>query len=1191
MALQNYFMKLEEVAGGLDKKDPWPTKEDLAPDRIHIDQKAYSDIHFLLQNYRLCLLEGAERRGKTTLARFVGSSYADDWYVAQVDVTRVEDTNDIIPFITMLEKSQDVPRTLFIIEDCHMKPEITRAILRAAERSREASFLFTMRIPRPGTSIELDDPFDNSVIREQGWVVCLEENDETICSNITGITEKFLKLRESDLWFKSSQAAPTPDDYGYLVRQTDGNKRLLKYYLEAWANLKDPGLSISNVNRRLILDQFHKERVGGLTEVQLEVLLLMSVLAQFEVPIIVRPLFPSPVSKLDFGRAADELNNLKGFAFRTPRGEWLLADTEARLTLECMEYLKRIDNSFVYKVLSTYVKEAPNYWQVFHALHRASEKDLLSFLAGDAEVCNVLVDRLGQAKTSLDEMLYVLRAIGWSDTAKALNLWQEYKNACGQEFLQEVQRKVAQAQDIRLTALLLAFLKKVARSDEAIPLTTVLSARLLISQIQLEVTGFAWVATMMTLLNNLAPRKAKEVMSGLGKSDFLRLGEKARRHNPQTIMWFLHWIARYAELEKAAEAFLEGLGLEAISEMIVSTDFAVAVQILDFLGSMAPGKAREALSSLDEEDCRKLAKSAKKSTLQKINWFLRRLSGDEESRKFGIIFLEAIGETQLIELIRSSNLGIFKTFEQCARKVGWEGLNKLTERADFPWDQLMENSNVNDLLQALYTWLQSHDSVLRRQRKTVTQRWVAKVGASYLKMREQVEPARLLSRLLYYLYYLLDEDTARAIAMKVIEAFDPVNMQYTLEGATYLMKNSRHCNAEASRLMVTEILSSDAPSLLSKGELNWFSRLIWEANLSDELTTREWIVKAGQTFWQNLMTNASYSDIFHLLLTLWQVDEEFGSRIGYVVGRRLLSCTELKDEPEALPLLGFVAHCGLQSEVVPTFSPAENIDKLIIYPAVPRLLFSLFYLQETKPDTIPDFVRAILTNRRVGPAIALLVAEHQLPWKAPVLKDILVPAKGEARVEKEDIYDRMILLFLSMQPKTIYLNTMLSGMCSPQFIKRDELAQQNVGEIERQEAATRSRVTIWLNNAIDRGIFSLQKTEHPITRKTSQLISLNRDNPTVVFAIDTARDFLRALRDAQKDKGWADSAAWDAAITIRCWKEEPLLPLEVRYWKRVLLQMGAVEVEYHRVDGLAWITTFRVDDKHPLVKSLTLTSY
>lgn len=1189
MALKDYFRKFEEVLEGFDEKDPWPTKEDLEPGKIYMDQKSYLEIQSFLRDYRYCLVEGAERRGKTTLVRCIGFSYIEDWYVAQLDVSRVSDINDIAPFITQLEKSQDLPKTLIIVEDCHIRPEVTKVLLRAAERCREASFLFTMRTVKQGKGIRVEDPFEGSVIREQDWVVQIDEDNETIYNNIKGIVEKYKEIDSGELEYKSPQAIPSSDDYRYLVEQTGGNKRILKYYVDAWISSKSPTLSLQRVGRALIIEQFHKERLQGLSDVQIEVLLTMSALGQFEVPIFIRPLFPSAVSKLDFDRAADEVSTLKGLAFRLPQGAWLLADTESRLTLECMEYLKRIDGSFVYSVLRMYVKEAANYFEVFHALHRAQERALLISLIEDAEVHNSLVRRFGEPKIILSEMLYVLRAIGWADKVKALALWRGYRETFGERFFDEVQHKLLEAYDIRITTTLLNFLRTIDKEGEAVPLAKALTVEFLLSQARAELAGFIIVNNMVQQLHTLAPERAKQVLNGLNASDYEKLGEIARQKNSQQIMWFLR-LLNYTESEVAAEAFLNGLGLEALSEMVRSSTFSVTLGIIKRLETIVPGKVQQVINGLSESHFRKFGEEAKHSSLQVVMWFLRWLAADEKLKKFADQFLNAIGKDTLIKMAQMSPLRTIRNFRNTLSTLSTDTATELRNNinltiSDDEWIERWTKETVGRQSRRLWGWACSLNIESRERGKKLVKRLADVDRALQFGKVELAEPVDKLAWLLFGAYYL-DEEAAKDLALKVAKAFDLQSMTYSVEHLVYLLKNSRWCNPDASQQLVEKIFSSDAPHLLSKGELDWFCQLLWEAALSNKSRTKEWVTEVSEGFWEDLAVSASTSDAFRLLLALWQANEGEGRKITRAVGNQLLMSPKLTAEPEAIPLLGFFAFCGLEPQVALSFSPAENIAKLYIHPASQRLACSLFYLQRSKPEAIPGFIKAMLTIKGVMPRIALLLAEHPLPWTALALADILVAAESESRKEREDIYDRMVLLYRTIRRRAIYLNTLLNEMCAPQFARRSEPTLETEVGIEREEEKIRSWATIRLSNAIDKGIFTVQKTEHPITHRASRLLNLNRDHPQVTFALDITRDLLLALHDAQKGNEWADGDAWDIALLAEHWKGEPLPPLQLRYWKIILLKMNAIKVDYRKTDECGWIVAFRVDSDHPLVKPL-----
>jgi len=1185
MALEDYFRKFEEVLEGLDEKDPWPTKEDLKPGSIYIDQKSYSNIQSFLRDCRYCLLEGAERRGKTTLVRLVGFSYIEDWYVAQVDVSRVKDTSDIAPFIAQLEKSQDLPKTLIVIEDCHMSPEITRVLLRAAEKCREASFLFTMRTVKQGRRIPVEDPFEGSIIREQDWVVRLDEDNEAIYKNTKGIGDKFCEIHSSDLQHKSTKATPTSDDYWYLVEKTGSNKRILNYYLEVWSRSEDPDLLLRQVDKKLVLERFYQERLKGLTEAQLEVLKPMSVLGQFEIPILIQPLFPS-----DVFHATQEISGLKGLAFKLPLGAWLLADTESRLTLECLEYLKVIKHSIVYEVLRTYAREAPNYSEVFHSLHRAQERDLLILLAEDAEVHNSLVSRLRNVETTLGEMLYVLRAIGWADNAKGLDLWREYKKAFGEQFPAEVQRKLSETGNIMLTGLLLQFLKTIDREGEAIPLAKDLPDKLLVSQASLEVVGMASLSTIVRLLHNLAPEKDKQMLRGLDESDYKRLGEKARQVNLQTVYWFLRRLARDEQLKGFTDHFLKAIGQDALIQMASVSDIGTITRFRQVLDRLNTDTTREISNSLklplSDEEWIRLGEKARQASLQTVYWYLRQLASDEQSKGFADHFLKAIGQDALIHMASVSTIRITRNFRNTLGRLNTDTTREISNSlklsfSDEEWIEKWTDETVGRQSWRLWGWARNLVPELRGRGKRLAKRLASADTALHFNEAEVAKLVEKLGWLLYGAYYL-NEEAAKDLALKVVQVFDARSMRYSLEQLVFLLNNSRWCNPDAAQLLVKKILSTDAAYLLSKGELDWFCQLLWGAVLSDESRTKEWVTEVGESFWEDLPINAPPSDAFRLLLVLWQANGELGRRVTHAVGQRLLKSPELMDFPQAVPLLGFFAFCGLEPQVALSFSLIETVDKLYIHPASQRLTCSLFYLQESKPEAIPSFIKAILALKRITPRIVLLLAEHPLPWTALALADILLSAKSESREESEDVYDRMILLFKTIQRRLVYLGTLFNEMRAPQFVPQSEITLEAKGDNERKEAKTRSWATIRLMNAIDKGIVTVQKMGHPIT---SRLLNLNQSHPQVILAFDIAGNLLRVLQDAQIGKGWVDCNAWDAAFR-GSWKGKALPPQQLRYWQGILLRMDMVKADYKETDKGDWTIVFDVNIDHPLVKSI-----
>lgn len=1094
MSLKDYCKPLEDILDelkGKDERDDWPKRNDLYPDKIYINKTDIVDTQTLLNDQRYCLVEGAERRGKTTLARYIGLQYSKDWHVFRIDMSQVKDENDINEFIIQLFGGMfDRQDVLIIIEDCHIKPEITEKLLKNVCDCRKAHFLFTARTVIKTGKLPIEDPFLYSIIRENDYVVRLDASEDTIHKNINGIVDKFVENNRSNLISKS-KPSPTTDDYSFLVEQTGGNKRILKYYLEAWLKAEDSGLPLRKTGRKQVLERFYQERLKGLSPVQLEVLKPMSVLGQFEIPILIQPLFPS-----DVFQATQEVSSLKGLAFKFPPDRWLLADTESKLTLECMN----VNDAFSYSIIKMYVLGAPNYYEVFVSLHRAWQSDILNLLAADEDIFNSLIRRMSNSVTPLSEMLYVLRAIAWANKTKALALWRECKKQTKKPFFDEVQRKLTDAQNLTLTTNLLVFLEIIDREGEAVPLINILPVELFMSKSELEKMSIQSVKNRMTRIRTLFPEKFKQVLKYLDESDYVKLAEKSGEPN-----------------------------------------------------------------------------------LQHISFFLRLLSDDEELKYFGFIYLNALGERQVINLIRSKNLAAFNTFERYAGRIDMNWVKRLTERAEFPWDELFTNSDISNISYCVYGWVQNHDEKLREQLRNIVRHWSI---AALFSEKYQKLIIKHIGRLLQSMYYF-DRDVAKRLTDQVITVFDLETAEYTLEHLTQLIRNSRWCNRDAAQQLIDKIFSHDVIFLSSKGELHWFCRLLWEAVLSNELRTKDWVNEVSESFWEELAASASPSDTFYLLLVLSEINKDLGKKIAQVVVQRLLTSPKTMDDPYVMPLLGLLAYHDLKLKVTFSFPPAEKMTELCTYPSNQRLAFSLLCLQDSKPDLIPDFMKALQSIIGITTGIIMLLAEYPLPWTSKDLEDILLSTRNETMRDTENVYDRMILLYRSIhvQTRIIYMGTLIKEMCSSQFVRRHELSLKAEDDTKLEEFKTRSWATIRLNNAIDNSIFTVQNTKNPFTYTASRSLVLNRGNSCVVFALNVTEHLLLALNNTQRVEECGTLNAWDRSFNS-IWTMEPLLKQQLRYWQRILIMMDVIKVDYQEMKNNKWIITFRVNDKHPLAKSI-----
>jgi hypothetical protein len=597
------------------------------------------------------------------------------------------------------------------------------------------------------------------------------------------------------------------------------------------------------------------------------------------------------------------------------------------------------------------------------------------------------------------------------------------------------------------------------------------------------------------------------------------------------------------------------------------------------------------ISSLNESDFRSLGEKAGEAKKpQQVYWFIRILSSDEQLKRFADPFLNAIGLDELTRMASESPISIIKSLRKKLNKINTDTAIKISKNltTTFSEEELIERWTSETIARQSWILWGSARSLnpqsRERGRKLARRLASADIALNYgdVKGKALVEH---LGWLLFGAYYL-DEEAAKGLAPKVVNIIDVESMTYSLQDLVFLLRESRWCNHEAAQQLVDKIFSCDATSLSSKGELNWFCRLIWESVLSNESRTEQWVNEVSESFWEDMVVSTSPSDAFHLLLVLCQVNKELGRRVTHAVEQRLLTSPKLMDDSQAMALLGLLAFCDLKPQVAFSFSPAEKVTELCIYPKHQRLAFSLLYLQESKPDAIPDFIKAFLTSEVITVGMTLLLADYPLTWMASTMEDILAFGKGESQIEREDVYDRMILLFKAIRSRQLYLNTntLINKMCTPQFAPQHELTPKSEGSIVQKEERTRSWATIRLGNAIDKGIFIVQETEHPITHKALWLLNLNMGHSGVTFALNMTGNLLIALRNAQRAKGWTDLNTWDATFVTN-WTGEPLPQQRLRYWQGILIRMDMVKADYKETHKGYWTIFFCINIDHPLVKS------
>lgn len=407
-------------------KRGWPREGDIRENRVFRDDQLIYKVTKLLRDRRYCLIEGAEKRGKTTLARLVGSAMQEEqWNVRIVEISEIK-TTDELEYVLRMIPEWDSNSYLVIVEDCHLAPDFapnaSERIMELAMSCAKAHFLFTSRChvaghqvtPEQIAYVEVDDIFAGTSIREDDLALHLKTNRGVIKSIVTQYIESHHLV---------SAVTPDGQDYNFLVRNTGGNLRLLTFWLEAW-EAECTSKRLKDVSRKMVLGKFADDRLKSLGRHELELLKELSAIGQFELPVYIKGLC-LPTEYKNTLLIVDKLEG-KGIAFGK-HDPVLLSDTESRLTLECLEDDWR---GYSQSIVMTYLQsgEAKNYGQLLHCLGRPDGWWLLQRIIKDAAVFTILMARIIK-DADLGVLRVVLGASHKSDETRTVTLMKQIEDS------------------------------------------------------------------------------------------------------------------------------------------------------------------------------------------------------------------------------------------------------------------------------------------------------------------------------------------------------------------------------------------------------------------------------------------------------------------------------------------------------------------------------------------------------------------------------------------------------------------------------------------------------------------------------------------------------------------------------------------------------------------------------------------
>lgn len=249
----------------------WPLWADFEIDKVGIPQLLVQEIDARLQQRRCCVLEGAEGRGKTSLARYIGYRAARDGKaVYHVDAADPDgDTSEqIANFIALADHSAP----LYVVENVsELESEDDLLRLGAAARASVLSqFLFLFRSAGQPPTVDYVVPLVDSLGLE---AVDVKVSVKPAPDLIQSIVDKHINSHA-----RKNLTVPSASNIEEIAKRCRQNLRVLSAYLDAW-----DGGSLLDVDEGRMLRNFFERRFAEIEAVYHLPLVGISTVAQFGV--------------------------------------------------------------------------------------------------------------------------------------------------------------------------------------------------------------------------------------------------------------------------------------------------------------------------------------------------------------------------------------------------------------------------------------------------------------------------------------------------------------------------------------------------------------------------------------------------------------------------------------------------------------------------------------------------------------------------------------------------------------------------------------------------------------------------------------------------------------------------------------------------------------------------------------------
>lgn len=461
-------------------KDPktWPTLEDLNDNRVFRDAASIASAERLIKDHRICLIRGAEGRGKTVLCRLVANEFhGRGWRVWMLDAQSVEAATDASAIASAMSPDGfGTDKTLLVVKNAHVGVDDLVPELLALLDSPGVSLLFTARKIFSDREDQItDDPFDSVVAK--GCNIDLAPTVATV--------EEIIKSTLG--WHSRLDYALDAEDRAWVAREFGHempNLRRLKWYLEYWLNRHDGRLA--TVTRDRVYGNVWSFFMSPLSKEPIcqQLLLRIAAVFQFDVPfdgdhedrgVLRRLVKEGLVSGMDGYRMQHSSD--AGFLVEAHAAK--SRQEPAKLTVESLRYYLQ--------------RGAASYYQLLRAL-RKTEDILRSCLDApfnaDEVVATAARGTIGEIVILTDSMIKIGRK------PAAAKLWKDYKMQLGvdPEDTEIALKRKFQAASVQEAASALRMLRTLLPDEwkEAVAPSGVCSVEMLAGKIRGQHFGPVW---------------------------------------------------------------------------------------------------------------------------------------------------------------------------------------------------------------------------------------------------------------------------------------------------------------------------------------------------------------------------------------------------------------------------------------------------------------------------------------------------------------------------------------------------------------------------------------------------------------------------------------------------------------------------------------------------------------------------